>query len=122
MRGCSAKAFLETMLGVVVPLYCLCLFAFLRIGYDQRFYPIVVSLHSDKWSRVVIWLVISMLIEILLLVCFIWYHRTQENIAFAPFFHGQKVVRTMATTLGPMCATGYLMTTLVVCTHKFLPG
>ena len=75
MKGVSAKAFLEMMVGISVPLYCLCLFAFLRIGYDKRFYPIVVELNHARWVRVVWWLVGAMLLEVLMLVLFKLYHK-----------------------------------------------
>jgi len=60
-----------------------------------------------------------MLIELLILFLGIWWH---SDLEFRPFAHGQKVVKAMSTTLGPISATGYLMTTLVICTHQFLPA
>jgi hypothetical protein len=109
------------MVGICAPLYCVCLFAFLRIGYDKRFYPIVAELDRAKWVRVVWWLLGAMLLEVLMLIVFKLHHRLTEGLEFHPFTHGQRIVRQMGTTLGPICATGYLVTTLAICTHRFHP-
>jgi len=119
LRGCAVKLYLDTILALVVPLYCIAVFSFMRTAYQSRYYPSVALLSGEAWQRVLLWFLTRFGMELVIFIMARQYHRALGGLDFAPLTHGQKVVKKLATTLAPFCAFGYIIVTLVLWQHHF---
>jgi len=120
MRGVSARFYLSQLVSLCTPIYCLVFIEFVRrTNYEAKYYPTLQAI--DNWERTRVWYGISMGIEIavFLFVCVV--HALQEHFDFAPYTHGYKSLRQLATTVATIPTCGYMLVTLALWQHHFKP-